>query len=129
MLSISDSAALARALTLLDPPIRDLLLLRRDQLGGEIAGHARFVLFQTGDRPYWLEEALGFSIFHNLGDGTWHGDPDYSQGFDACLDLGFAYELTFELTSDFTHVVIVEKAAGVNRQVLAFCAEFAMQDA
>ncbi len=130
MLCITSSDALERALTLpLPDEIRDLLLLRREQLGGEIAGHARFVLFQADDRSCWLEEALGFSIFQNLGDGTWHCDPDYSPGFDTCTDHGFAYELTFELTSDFTHVVIVEKAPGVNRDVLAFCAEFAPQDA
>ncbi len=127
---ITSSDALERALTLpLPDPIRDLLLLRRDQLGGEIAGHARFVVFEARDRPRWLEEALGFSVFGNAGDGTRHGDPDYSPGFDTYTDHGFAYELTFELTADFTHVVIVENAPGVNREVLEFCAKYARQHA
>lgn len=130
MICITNSAALERAMTLpLPDPVRDLLLLRREQLGGEIAGHARFVLFQVGDRPRWLEEALGFSVFRNAGDGTLYGDADFTPGFDICLDLGFAYELTFEFTEDFTHVVIVENAPGVHRDVLAFCAEFARQEA
>ncbi len=130
MLCITSSAALERALTLpLPDGIRDLLLLRREQLGGEIAGHARFVLFQAGDRPCWLEEALGWSIFRNAGDGTRHGDPDFAPGWEWIEDHGFAYEIAFELTSDFTHVVIVENAPGVNRDVLEFCRTYAMQSA
>lgn len=131
MLVIPDSAALERALTLpLSDPIRDLLLLRRDQLGGEIAGHARFVLFGPRDRPCWLEEALGFSVFQNLGDGSWHGDPDYTPGFEWIEDHGFCWEMAFQLTDgDPAHVVIVENAPGVHRDVLEFCAEYASQHA
>jgi len=130
MLSLSSGAALARALTLpLPDGIRDLLLLRRGQLGGEFAGAVRFVVFLKRDTLSALEEALGFDPLVNAGDGTRHGDPDYSPGFDTCTDHGFAYELTFELTADFTHVVIVENAPGVNREVLEFCAKYARQHA
>jgi len=130
MLSISSGAALARALTLpIDDQLKELLALRRDQLGGEFAGHARFVVVQPRDPPSWLEEALGFSVFQNAGDGTWHGDPDYSPGFELIEDHGFAYELTFEFTTDFTHVVIVENAPGVHRDLLEFCAAYASQEA
>ena len=130
MLTIADGGSLTRALSLpLDLRLKRLLIERRDQLGGEIAGHARFVVFEARDRPRWLEDALGFSILQNAGDGTRHGDPDYSPGFDTCTDHGFAYELTFELTADFTHVVIVENAPGVNREVLEFCAKYARQHA
>lgn len=130
MLSISDSSALARALTFpLDHRLCDLLLLRQQQLGGEIDGIARFVIVQARDRPCWLEETLGFSIFQNAGDGTCYGDPDYSPGFDTLEDHGFAYELTFDGTTDFTHVVIIEKAPGVHPDLLRFCATYASEHA
>ncbi|MBA3511248.1 hypothetical protein [Sphingomonas sp.] len=130
MLSLSSGAALARALTLpIDGRLKGLLATRRDQLGGELAGAARFVVVQPRDPPSWVEDALGFSVFQNPGDGTWHGDPDYSPGFDVIEDHGFAYELTFEFTADFTHVVIVEKAAGIHRNFLEFCATYAPQHA
>lgn len=130
MLSISSSAALERAKTLLPDTIRDLLELRRDQLGGEIAGHARFVLFLAADRPCWLEEALGFSIFRNAGDGSRHGDADFTPGWEWIEDHGHCFELCFVLDdSGFAHVVIVENALGVNRQMLDFCVQFARQDA
>jgi hypothetical protein len=34
----------------LDPRLRELLLERQEQLGGEIAGHCRFVIFQPASR-------------------------------------------------------------------------------
>ncbi|MBA3510455.1 hypothetical protein [Sphingomonas sp.] len=130
MLTITDGGSLTRALNLpIDLRLKRLLIERRDQLGGEIAGHARFVLFGARDRPCWLEEALGFSIFQNAGDGTWYGDPDYSPGFDTLEDHGFCYELTFEFTADFTHVILIERVPGVHRDVLEFCAKYARQDA
>jgi len=130
MLSISSSATLARALTLpIDHRLKALLALRRDQLGGEFAGHARFVVVQPRDPPSWLEEALGFSVFQNAGDGTWHGDPDYSPGFEFVEDHGFCWELAFEFTTDFTHVVLVLNAPGVHRDLLEFCRTYAQQHA
>ena len=76
-----------------------------------------------------LEDALGFSPFQNLADGSWYGEEGYSPGFDALEDHGFCFELTFELTSDFTHVLLVENAPGVAPDLLAFCRAFASQHA
>jgi hypothetical protein len=130
MLSLSSGAALARALSLpIDDRLKALLALRRDQLGGEFAGTARFVVVQPRDTLSSLEETLGWSVFQNAGDGTWHGDPGYTPVFDVIEDHGFAYEMTFEFTADFTHVVIVENAPGVSRELLGFCRAYAMQSA
>jgi len=130
VLTINDSGTLERVLSLpIDDRLKELLALRSDQLGGEFAGRARFVVFQPRDVPSWLEETLGWSVFQNAGDGTWHGDPDYSPGFEWIEDHGFCWELAFEFTTDFTHVVIVENAPGVHRDLLEFCAAYASQDA
>ena len=130
MICISNSADLARALTLqLDPGTGALLLLRRDQLGEYFGENCRFVVFQPGDRPRWLEEALGFSLFENAGDGTRYGDADYSPGFEWIEDHGSFFELAFQFTDDFTHVLIVENLPGVNRDVLEFCRTYARQHA
>ncbi len=129
MLSISSGDALARALTMpLPGGIRDLLLLRREQLGGEFAGHCRFVVFRPRDTLSALEWTLGFDVMANAGDGTRHCDPDYTPGFDLCIDHGDFFELTFEFTADFTHVVIVE-GAGVDRSLLDFCRTYAAEHA
>ena len=130
MLSIGDGEALTRALALpLDPGLAALLLLRERQLGGDISGQARFVVFQAGDRPTWLDEALGFSVFQNAGDGTWYGQPEYTPGFEFIEDHGFCFELAFQFTDDFTHVVLIENAPGVNPVLLEFCRTYASQHA
>ena len=130
MIIIDDGDALARALALpLDPRMAALLLERQRQLGGEFKDHCRFVLVGPLDRPCWIEEALGFSPLQNLADGSWYGDAQYSPGFDTLTDHGFAFEITYELTSDFSHVLLVENAPGVNRDLLEFCRRFASQHA
>ena len=130
MLSISSGAALARVLSLpIDDRLKGLLTLRQEELGGEFADCARFVVVQPHDPLSWIEECLGWSPLQNGADGTWYGDPDYSPGFELIEDHGFCFELTFEFTTDFTHVVIVENAAGVHRDLLEFCAAHAAQHA
>ncbi len=63
MLLITDGVSLERALTYpLDPRIKRLLRLRRDQLG-TIENNARFIVVEAGDTPRCLEETLGFSVF------------------------------------------------------------------
>ena len=130
MIVINSSDALARALALpLDPRMASLLLQREAQLGETFGEHCRFVLVGPLDRPCWVEEALGFSPLQNPADGTWYGDEGYSPGFDALEYHGFCFEMTFELTSDFTHVLLVENAPCVNRDLLDFCRKYATQHA
>ena len=106
-----------------------LLLERQRQLGADFGEHCRFVVFQPGDRPCWLEETLAFSIFDNAGNGTRYGDADYTLGAELIDDLGFCFELVFQFTDDFSHVVLVENRPGVNRDVLEFCRTYASQHA
>ena len=130
MITISDSDALARALALpLDPRTAALLLRRREQLGPNFGEHCRFVLVGPLDRPCWIEAACGMSLFENPGDGTWYGDEDYSPGFDTIEDHGFCYELTFDLSSSFTLVILVAQAPRVDGRILKFCRTFAPQNA
>jgi hypothetical protein len=130
MLTIAESADLLRALNIpLDPHLAAILLKRQEQLGGEFAGQCRFVVFQAGDRPCLLEQVLGWSLFQDVGNGTWYGDPDYTPSFEWIEDHGSCFELAFQFTDDFTHVLIVENARGVNRDVLEFCRAHASQHA
>ncbi len=78
MLTITGGGSHARALSLpLDPRLKQLLVERRGQLGGDIAGEARFVIVEPGDSLQALEAELSFSVFQNPGDGTRFGDPDF----------------------------------------------------
>jgi hypothetical protein len=126
MLTITDGGSLSRALTYpLDTQLSDLLIKRQSQLGGEIEGIASFVVIQSFDRPRWVENALGYSVFENPVDGTRWGDPEYTPAFEFIEDHGFAFELAFQFTDDFTHVFFVENAPNTHPDFLSFCAHYA----
>lgn len=126
MLSISDGEALERALTSsIDVRVKHLLLLRRDQLGGDITDQAHFAIVQPTDTPAHLEQAIGFSIFRNSVDGTRVGEPDFSPGWEWIEDHGFAYELCFIMDdSGFAHVVIVTKQDGIDAELVQLCSTY-----
>lgn len=70
MLVITDAAAMARALaSSLDPQLKDLLALRRDQLLRDTAGEyelgelVHIVVVQPGDRIADIEVAANFPLF------------------------------------------------------------------
>ena len=123
MLIITDGGSLTRALRMpLDPRLKQLLIERRDQLGGDVAGEARFVIVQHGDTPDALKQQLSFSVFQNPGDGTRFGDPDFTPGWEWIEDHGHCFELVFIFTDDgFAHVVLVENVEGVDPALLKLC--------
>lgn len=131
MLSIRNGVSLARALASpVDPRIKNLLRKRRDQLGGGITDQAHFVLVQGGDALPDLEQALSFSVFQNAADGSQFGDANFTPGWEWIEDHGCCFELVFMFDdSGFAHVVLVEKAGGVNPELLSLCATYASENA
>lgn len=126
MLSISDGEALERALnSRIDDQTKQLLSLRRDQLGGDITDQAHFAIVQPADTAADLQRAIGFSVFENPVDGSHFRDPDWSPGWEWIEDHGFAYELCFIMDdSGFGHVVIVPKQQGVDSELLNLCQQY-----
>ena len=85
---IMDSAqALADALARpLDPALRRLLLLRRDQLGGDVDDIARFIVVEPPDSAADVEAAIGFPL---LLDGlpAW----EWSERHDGWIEVVFVF--------------------------------------
>jgi hypothetical protein len=129
MLSITDGQALTRALNSpIDNRLKQLLTVRRDQLGGDITEKAHFAIVQPGDTPADLESTIGFSIFRNPADGSRVGDASFSPGWEWIQDHGFAYELCFIMDdSGFGHVIIIPKQQRVASELLTFCTEYASE--
>ena len=123
MLTITDVGSPLRALsTSIDRRLKRLLTERCSQLGGAIAGEARFVIVQPGDSIEALEAELNFSVFQNPADGTRFGDPDFTPGWEWIEDHGHTFELVFILDdSGFAHVVLIENAQGVDPELLKLC--------
>jgi len=122
MLSLSSSAALARALSLpIDDRLKELLALRSEQLGGEIAGLARFVVVEPGDTLEALEAELGFSIL---------GDPELVLGPEWVADHGHVLEAVWLLTDDgFAHVAWLPRLEGMDPELIEFCTTHASEHA
>jgi len=123
MLSITDGGSLARALKLpIDLQLKQLLIERRDQLGGDIVGIARFIVVQPGDSLVALETALGFSVLQNQTDGRRFGDPEFTPSLEWLADHDHCFEVVFIMTDDgFAHVVLVENSPGVDPHLLKLC--------
>ena len=122
MLTITDGGSLTRALSLpIDLRLKQLLLDRRDQLGGDITDIARFIVVQPGDSFKALEQELGFDIFQDA-DGVNFGDPGFSGRWEWLAYHGHCFEMVFILTDDgFAHVVLIQDSPMQNRRLRLLC--------
>jgi hypothetical protein len=86
MLSIRNSADMDRALvSLLDPALRRLLTLRRDQLAEDkldLDEIVHIIIVRPGDTLAEVEAEAGVAIATNLVDGSRLGDPEFEPLFE-----------------------------------------------
>ncbi len=102
MLTVTDGGSLLRALsTSIDPPMKRLLVERRDQLGGDIKDLARFLIAEPLGGLDALETELGFPV---------RGDLEGRFGCEWVADHGTFYEAVWILTDDgYAHVALIPK--------------------
>jgi len=127
MITITDLGMLSRALYLpIDIRLKRLLMERRDQLDGDIADIARFIIVQPVDSLDALDAALGFSILQNQTDGRRFGDPEFTPSWEWIADHDHCFELVFIFDdSGFAHVVLVENVAEIHPDLLRLCTAYA----
>ena len=87
MISIQSSADMARALDgSMDPDIKALLKLRRDQLQDgidlDLAELAHFIVIQPGDTLSVIEAVAGVPLATSYVDGSRFGEPDFTSNFE-----------------------------------------------
>ncbi len=113
MLTVTGRGSLLRALrTSIEPPLKRLLIERRDQLGGDIKGLARFLIAEPLDGLDELETELGFPV---------RGDREGNFGCEWVEDHGTFFEAVWILTDDgFAHVALIPKL-GVDPGLLQLC--------
>jgi hypothetical protein len=122
----------ASAVRLGDPALRRLILRRFDTLTEENPDYAldqlaRFVVVEPGDRPEALAGELGFHPLEARWDGSRFGTPGFSPPFELAEEHAAWYELVFVLSDDgFGLEVFVPKAPGVDPELLALCAAYAV---
>ena len=94
-----------------DPDLRELLELRRQQLGS-LEG---LILVDPGDSMADLEEAMGFTFLF------WDDDPD-SVAFEFIEDHGFCYEMVFIFSDGGGETVLfIPKQEGIDADLLSLC--------
>ena len=112
MVIIDNGAALSRALdSPLHTDVKRLLVLRRDQLCGQIDDGAHFIVIESRDSLATLETQLALPI-------TLEGQPC----FEWATDHHGLFELTFVLSDDgAAQVVLVPDAHGIDPALIALC--------
>jgi hypothetical protein len=121
----------AQASTIPDPAVRGLVELRLSQvLAGEPYDpdrHGTFVVVEPGDGAAALEESGGVSVLRDVFGESRYGDPGFSPAAEAIEEHEGCYELVFILSDEGAGVeVFVPKADGVDPELLAMCAEYAV---
>lgn len=119
-----------------DEAVQRFLNKRFAQLGdligdpeGSDAG-GQFIIVQPGDTAEAVEAAAGVPLLHGLFDDAEFGSDDYAPCFEWAADHGDLYEILFAHSDggDFTAIVIPRQAEGIDRQLLALAATYAIPE-
>jgi hypothetical protein len=114
-----------------DPEIRSFVQLRFAQVcAGEphdLDRYGYMIVLEPGDTIERIERETGFSILTDvLGDARF-GDPDFTPAAEVIEEHRSCYELVFIFTDDGYGIeVFVPKVDGVDTDLLAMCAQFAV---
>ena len=94
-----------------------------DEYDPELNGY--MVVVEAGDTVPALEAASGCHILRNVnGDGRF-GEPGFSPCFEVLEEHAGFYEMVFVPgDGDFGIVIFIPKAAGVDAELLAMCAQY-----
>jgi hypothetical protein len=124
---IADRAA---AEALADPALRTLITQRLDALeadGDDVSALAVFIAIEPGDDLAAIEQQLGLPLLANRWTGLRFGEPGFTPSFEVAEDHGAWYELVYVLSDDGHGAeVFIPKAPGVDPQLLAMCAAYAL---
>lgn len=128
MLIIDSNAAMAAALDgPLEPELRRLLTIRRDQLDGydlDLADMARIVVVAAGDSLTDVEAALQLPIATNLVDGSTIGTSNFTPSWEYAERHPSGWtEIVYILSDDgFGLVLMVPDVDGIDPTLSRVCA-------
>jgi hypothetical protein len=114
-----------------DPAIRSLVSRRMEEtcageeFDADINGY--MIVVEPGDNVTALEQEVGCPIMHNLFGEARYGEPDFSPCFEVLEEHPGCYEMVFIMTDgDFGISLFIPKTEGINPELLAMCAEYAV---
>lgn len=120
-----------------NPDIRALVTLRFNQIcegatcteddpyDADILGY--MIVVETSDTVDMLEAECGCPILHNyLEPEIRFGNPDFVHSAEVLEDHSYCYEMVFILGGDFGISLFIPKIEGINPELLAMCAQYAV---
>ena len=89
--------------------------------------HGYMIVVEPGDSIESLESETGCSILHNPFDGSRYGGADFTPCFEALEEHRHCFEMLFILSdSGFGIALFIPKHPGIDADLLAMCAEYAV---
>lgn len=121
----------ALAACILDPGLRQLVQQRFiDLCAGEDYEsdvHGYLIVVEPGDRVAALEEESGCPILRNLVGTARFGEAEFSPCFEVLEEHPSCYEMVFVPSDgDFGIVIFIPKREGIDAELLAMCAQYAV---
>jgi hypothetical protein len=128
MIILNDPALIDR---IFDPAIRDLVQKRFSEVcAGEPYDfdlHGYMIVVEPSDSVEILEQEIGCPILHGLFDDSHYGEPDFTPCFEALEDHAYCFEMVFIFNDEgFGVDLFIPKQPGINGDLLAMCAEYAV---
>ena len=121
----------SEAIAITDPQLRELIDRRfEDVCGGEDFDpdlHGQFIVVEPGDSVEALEKESGCPILSAYTGNARYGDPGFKPVFECLEEHDTCYEMVFVPGGgDFGVVIFIPKNEGINSDLLAMCAEYAV---
>lgn len=114
-----------------DPDIRSLVEQRFAEVcAGEVYDydiHGYMIVVEAGDSVDALEKESSCPILRNLFDDVGFGNPNFVPSFEALEEHAGCFEMVFILNDEgFGIDIFIPKQCGINTELLAMCAEYAV---
>ena len=113
-----------------DPAIRRLVEMRFMQVcAGELYDadrHGYMLVVEPGDTLQTIERESGVPVLTDLFGEARFGDPEFTPAAEVIEEHSNCYELVFIFSDDGGVEIFVPKAAGVDPELRAMCAQFAV---
>ena len=88
--------------------------------------HGYMIVVEPGDSVAALEKEIRCPILRNLFDENHFGDPDFVPAFETLEDHCCCYEIVFIMTDEAGVGIFIPKQDGIDAELLAMCAEYAV---
>lgn len=121
----------SEAIAINDPDLRELIEERfEDICDGEDFDpdlHGQFIVIEPGDSIEAVEKESGCPILSAYTGNACYGDPGFKPVFECLEEHDTFYEMVFVPGGgDFGVVIFIPKAEGIDLDLLAMCAEYAV---